>query len=252
MKAMRTFKWLVQVVLLGYLVMWTFGLFIVGPLFLFFLCTGGIRIRGYWRLVGAALRGRLMILPNHPSLLYETFGLGMLLFPWYLIVPWCFIWSVPDKRLLDGWGMPGWIRIALRCIQMDRTSVKAGVGGNGDMKRVLYWRGIIVSHPEKGRTFGEANSHKVPLARGERRMQKIDSGLTLTAHQAGAWTLPCWVHVSDDAPVSITTSFRRMFGRHNKKYRPVVYSFLRPAYRIGGPFDREQANAKLQDEIFSA
>ncbi len=251
MTTMRKVAWLLWVILSGYVVMWTFGL-ILGLTFMFFILTGRIRIHGYWNLIRAALKGRTMILTNHPTLFFETFGMGALLFPWFLIVPWCFVWSIPDKRLLDSWNMPGWLRTALRCTEVNRSKRMSGGRGGLKAKEVLRMRGIIVGHPEQGRTFGEANARKSPLVRGNRQMQEIGASLlTQIAYEAKASILPGWIEVSDKEPVSLLTSFKRMFGSENKKYRPVIYHFGRP-YRPSRPFDLARENEKLQKEVFDA
>lgn len=251
MTTMRKVAWLLWVILSGYVVMWTFGL-ILGLTFMFFILTGRIRIHGYWNLIRAALKGRTMILTNHPTLFFETFGMGALLFPWFLIVPWCFVWSMPDKRLLDKWKLPGWVRTALRCIEVNRLKrISAGRGGV-KAREILHMHGIIVGHPEQGRTFGEANARKSPLVRGNRQMQKIDASLlTQIACEAKASILPGWVEVPYTEPVSVTESFRRMFGRKNRRYRPVIYHFGRP-YKPSERFNLVIENEKLQNEILNA
>jgi len=252
MKVVRSVLWTAGVILAGYFVAWTFGLVVVGPLVLFFLATGRIRIKGYWNLVRAALRGRVIILLNHPTLFFETFVIGGLLFPWYLIFPQCFVWSLPDKRLLDDWKMPAWIRVLLRCIQLDRSRRIANGRGGVDTAEVLKMGWVVVGHPEMGRTLGEANRHRVPLQHDGRVMQKIASKLTLVADKAEAAILPGWVDVPYREPVPIMESFRRMFGRENQKYWPIVFSFSHPAYRPGRPFRLDSENDRLQHEIFSA
>ena len=251
MKIFRKTLWMTAVILSGYAVAWTFGL-ILGFLFLFFLATGRLKVHGYWNLVFSVLRGRLMIFPNHPTLLFETFGIPMLLFPWYLIVPWCFLWSMPDRRLLDLWKLPTWIRIALRCISVDRTSRMARGRGRMHANKVLRSGFVIVAHPESGRTFGEANRNKLPLNCCGRVMQKIESNLVEVALETNAWILPVWVDVPYWKPVSIVTSFRRMFGTCNARYRPVTISFERPRYKETMPFVLSRANERLQKEIFRA
>ncbi|MCE9541551.1 hypothetical protein K8R03_03265 [Candidatus Kaiserbacteria bacterium] len=253
MRTVRTIAWLLGTTLSGYLVAWTFGLFVLGPLLTFFFLTGRMRVVGYGNLIRAALRGRLLILMNHPTLLFETFGIGALLLPLFLFVPWCFIWSTPDKRLLDQWKLPRWVRTMLRCLPIDRSDTMTGVRSTFAMKRVLQWRGVVVAHPERGRTFGEANRRREPIVRSGRAMQKIASSLTEVAHLADARILPGWVEVPfSKEPVSILTSLRRMFGRKNRRYWPVTYSFSRVPYRTGTEFNRETENARLQNEIFEA
>src|SRR3989344_739465 len=246
-RVLRSFLWAAGVILAGYFVAWTFGLFVVGPLVLYWFVTGRILVRGYWNLVSTVLQGRVIILLNHPSLFFETFVIGGLLFPWYLIFPQCFVWSLPDKRLLDQWKLPGVIRIALRCVELDRSKRIANGRGGVNTSELLRTGWVFVGHPERGRTFGEANRHRIPVERNGRIMQKIEekSRLTLIAYKSGAWILPGHIHVPYNEPISITASFRRMFGRENTKYRPVVFSFKRPKYRPQDPFELERENERL-------
>ena len=145
------------------------------------------------------------------------------------------------------------VRRALRCIETDRSQAERAAASTVHMVKVLRFGGVIVAHPEMGRTLGEANKNKPPLKHGEREMQKIDSRLTEVAHKAGAWILPGWVEVPEwREPVRITTSFRRMFWRKNKRYWPVVYSFGQPIYRPSEPFDLKAENERLQQAIFDA
>src|SRR3989338_9123187 len=122
MKTLRRFAWLAWVILGGYPVAWTFGLFVLGPLLIYLVVSGRFIIRGYWRLLGNVIRGRVLILANHPSILAETFFLGALLFPIFPIMPWGVVWTMPDTKLLDRWGMPGWMRLFFRTIVVDRSS----------------------------------------------------------------------------------------------------------------------------------
>lgn len=89
---------------------------------------GRIRIVGHKRFLQAASGGRTLILSNHPSLLAETFLLGALAAPLYLKDSRRALWTMPDTRLLDSWGMPEWLRDDLHCIVADRRSpVKTAV-----------------------------------------------------------------------------------------------------------------------------
>lgn len=244
--------WRLVVTLAGYLVAWTLGLFVAGPYALWLIVTRRVRIKGYWNLVAAVLKGRTMILMNHPSLFYETILIVAVLFPWYLFFPRAFIWSLPDRRLLDQWGMKPWMRVLLRCIELDRSDRIVNGHGGVNATEVLKIGWVVAGHPEAGRTFGDANRKREPLSHGYRQMQKIESKLTLVAYKSGAQILAGWVEVNDPSPVSVTTSFRRMFGRNNRRHRPVTFYFRRSAYRPAEPFDLDRENKRLQDEIFSA
>src|SRR5262245_55007130 len=77
---------------------------------------GRIKVIGEERFMEAARRGRTLILTNHPSLLAETFLLGALAAPLFLKDARLGLWTIPDERLLDLWGMPAWLREDLHCI----------------------------------------------------------------------------------------------------------------------------------------
>ncbi|MBV9159799.1 MAG: hypothetical protein JO019_04355 [Candidatus Kaiserbacteria bacterium] len=254
MKKLRLWAWLLWVILSGYVVAWILGIFILGPLTMYFLLTRRVIVRGYWRLVGEALRGKLLILTNHPTVFVETFLLGALLFPWFLVCPWAFVWTMPDKRLLDLWNMPGWMRVMLRCIVVDRRSRVKGGRGLLIAGQIVRARFVVVGNPEQGRTFGEANKNKIPLVRNDREMQVIEQSLlTQLAYETGARILPGYIEVPyAREQVSLQECFARMFGKDNAKHRPVILSFTRKAYRITGPFDLAKENERLQIEIMEA
>lgn len=242
---------LLKIILSGYWVAWTYGMK-MGLRNCRLMLLGRICVHGYWRLLWCALRGRLMIMPNHPTLYHETFGIAWLLFPLYLFLPWCFIFSTPDRRLLDRWKMPEKRRDQLRCIQLDRSDAHAGATGFRKMRRVLDWRGIIVAHGEEGRTTGDANRNKTPIVRNGIAMQKISSKLTRVAHESRATILPCKVVVPgfEELP-DARESQRQILGKGNERYWPVEY-FFGPEYRTRHPFDLAFENERLQEAIFNA
>lgn len=253
MKTLRNAVWLLWVILSGYVVAWTFGLFVLGPMFLFFVVTGRVKIVGYWNLVRTVLKGRVLIATNHPTVVAETFGMGALLFPWYLLFPQCFVWSMPDVKLLDAWRIPGWIRVALRCVVVDRAKTSANISAALKAVRVLRAGGVVVAFPEGGRTFGNANRNRIPLEYKGRYMQEIKSALTHVAHGADAWILPGWVNAPhSDENVTVSGFLTRTFGHENKRFWPITFCFRRSAYRPDVSFDPTRENNRLQEEIFSS
>jgi acyltransferase-like protein len=212
---------------------------------------GRIRVVGHKRFLQAASGGRTLILTNHPSLLAETFLLGALAAPLYLRDSRRALWTMPDARLLDSWGMPEWLRDDLHCIVADRRSaVKNGRAFQKAMA-VLEAGGTIVAHPEEGRTFGAANKHRTTLkGDGAREMQKIErSQLVTLAARTGAEILPGWVDVPHAREaLSLGACIRRLVTTDDV----ITFSFRQPPYRVRAEFDLAEENAILQEKIFAA
>ena len=211
---------------------------------------GRIRVVGRTRFMAAASGGRTLILTNHPSLLAETFLLGALAAPLYLRDSRRALWTMPDVRLLDSWGMPEWLRDDLHCIVADRRSpVKSGRASQKAMA-VLEAGGTIVAHPAEGRTFGAANTNRTALKRGAREMQKIErSQLVTIAARSGAAILPGWVDVPyAREALSLGACIRRLITTDEV----ITFSFRQPPYLVKADFDLATENAILQERIFAA
>jgi|GEM_PF-5995920 len=241
--------WCVRVIVIGYLVAWTFGI-VLGIAFLLGLITDRIRVHGYGRLVSAAFRGKVIFAMNHPSL-SEPFIVPALLFPLYLVFPWCFPWSSPDQKLLGEWHMPEWQRIALRCIVFDRTrKMVSGRAWKKARKVLERLNAIFIFFPEEGRTKGAANKHRIPLSSNGRILQKVNSSMLRHAHKANAWVLPIHLKTDDGAETNaFWANFRRSIG---VKMIFTVGHLYKPGYKPGQPFDLEAANRILEHKILHA
>jgi len=237
--------WCACVVIIGYPVAWVFGT-ILGLAFMFGLLFGHIRVYGYSRLVGAAIRGKVIIMVNHPNLV-EPFVIPALLFPWYWIFPWCFPWSTPDQKLLGEWKMPAWQRIALRCIIFDRTKIMTSGRAWKKIQTVMrYLRAIVVFFPEEGRTNGAGNKGRIPLSYGNRMLQELRSSALRHAHETGAWVLPIYLYTENKAE---TTAFWINF----RKARAAGMVFVvGHRYKPGIPFVLAEQNQILGQKILHA
>ncbi len=209
-----------------------------------------LKIIGEERFMDAAREGRSLILTNHPSLLAETFLLGALAAPLYLKDPRRGLWTIPDERLLDLWGMPAWLREDLHCIVADRRSAVKNGRASQKVMAVLEAGGTIIAHPEEGRTFGAANRNRVPLKRGTREMQKIERSLLVTlAARTEATILPGWVDVPHAREaLSLGACIKRLITTDEV----ITFSFRQPPYRVNADLDLATENAILQEKIFEA
>ncbi len=218
----------------------------------FFIRIGRIRVIGHGRLMAAAKNGRTMISTNHPSLLAETLLLGALVAPLYLRDTRRALWTMPDVRLLNAWHMPEGLRRELHCIVTDRrSSIRSGRAAI-EAIHVLENGGTLVTHPEQGRTFGEANVRegRPLIKRNGRIMRDIGrSDVLKIAARAGVHILPGWI----DVPyVREALSLPRCIWRLFTRNEVITISFREPPYFIEHPFDFELENKRLQDKIFNA
>lgn len=230
----------VWVQVLGYMVVWTLGV-IGGVLFWLLVLCGRIRIQGYWRAVGEVWRGRLIIAANHPSL-GEPALIALMFFPWYLIAPWrFFVWSVPDRRLVT----PAlrWLFTLGRCIAVDRSARRHNRAASRDIPAVLATGGVVVIHPEAGRTSTEALGRPI-IEWGNRQLRTLRSGAPSLALRAGARILPLWV--AGAQAVFPRAGFPLRFDRE-----VVTFSFGRAYQPTPGrtPCDY---NRELEDKLFRA
>ncbi|MDP3779213.1 MAG: lysophospholipid acyltransferase family protein [bacterium] len=162
----------------------------LGTLFLFLVLIGRIRIKGYLAAIRLAARGKVIIAANHPTML-ETLLIPLLFFPLYLFHLRFFVWSVPDRRLLPP--RLRWIFRLARCITIDRSDQNLTKHTIQAVAHVLSRNGVVIIHPEAGRTFkGETF-----ITLGNRRMRSFVSGVPALARSAGATLLPLWVSGTD-------------------------------------------------------
>lgn len=162
----------------------------LGCMFFLLAILGRVRIHGYMRAIRTVARGRVIIAANHPSML-ETFLIPLMFFPWYLCLLRFFVWSVPDQRLLP----PGmrWLFWVARCVTVDRSKPDSNKQALRELAALLQRKGIIVIHPEAGRTF----KGKHFLFSGERHIRHFVSGVPALARSTNAVILPLWVSGTD-------------------------------------------------------
>src|SRR3989344_7992833 len=78
----------------------TFGSFVLGPMYMNLRHQGRLRVYGQEGLKTAMAQGPVIIVANHPSLIY-TFLVAMVLFPQYLTSSRFFVWSMPDEKFFE-------------------------------------------------------------------------------------------------------------------------------------------------------
>ncbi len=175
----------------------------LGLLFFVLLALGRVRIRGYFRAVRLVARGKVIIASNHPSML-ETFLIPLSFFPLNLVLLRFFIWSVPDRRLLPP--RLRWLFWLMRCITVDRSERNKNNRTFYALTDILLARGVIIIHPEAGRTGkGTTFIHK-----DGRRVRRFLSRVPTLARHTGAIILPLWVEGADKV-LPIGTAIPRFF-----------------------------------------
>ena len=170
----------------------------LGILLAVFLALGRIKIKGYCRALRVVARGNVIIAANHPSML-ETILIPLLFFPLYLLHLRFFIWSMPDRRLLPP--RMRWLFWFARCAAIDRTDPRSTKPALEKLTDILKHKGVIVIHPEAGRT----NKGDTFLMCGRRRIRHFASGVPSLARSASATILPLWISGTDKVlPIGMT------------------------------------------------
>lgn len=168
--------------------------FVIGiPLGLFFtilLACGRIQIKGYRRALRFIKHGNVIIATNHPSML-ETILIPLLFFPFYLISLRFFVWSVPDRKLLPPYFR--WLFWIARCATVDRGNRSYNVHALKKLSLILQKKGIIVIHPEAGRTHKGMQF----LSHNDRRIRILTSNISSLARSTQATIIPLWVSGTD-------------------------------------------------------
>ena len=198
----------------------------LGLMFVVLLAFGRVKIRGYMRAVRLACRGRLIIASNHPSML-ETFLIPLSFFPLNILLLRLFVWSVPDRRLLPR--RLRWLFWLTRCITIDRTQPNKNKHTLEKMTEVLEAGGVVVVHPEAGRT-GKGTSF---IHKDDRRLRGFLSSVPTLARRTNAMILPLWVSGAERV-LPIGSMFPRLWRSK------IVLSFGVP-YKPG---EREKGKAE--------
>jgi len=168
-----------------------------GLFFWIFYACGLVRVKGYWKLLAAVRRGRVLIAARHPTLL-ETFIIPFMFWPFVITNPKkLFVWSMPAKELFSE-------RISrilfsyAHCIPVDRSG-----GSNREaietMRSVLRSGATVVVHPEQGRTRSESRSSQKPTKRygrnADRYIRRIVSQIPNISRETGAQVVPVYIDV---------------------------------------------------------
>lgn len=165
----------------------------LGIFFALLLALGRIKVKGYGRAIRLIAHGKVIIAANHPSM-FETFLIPLLFFPLYLVHLRFFVWSVPDRRLLPP--RLRWLFWFGRCVTLDRTNPESKKEAMSRLTAILKNNGIILIHPEAGRT-NKGEKFLMNGMRGNRRIRRFVSGVPSLARNTGATILPLWVSGTD-------------------------------------------------------
>jgi 1-acyl-sn-glycerol-3-phosphate acyltransferase len=226
----------------GYAVAWSLGN-IIGPIVMLLILFRIVRIRGYENLLRSALKGRLIIAPNHPTLI-ETLIIPGLLWPWYLVFPRLFVWSVPDHRLFHT--CVKWTYPVVRCVTVDREKRAGNIEKAYRVRSILKDGGIVVIHPEGGRTIKGAEFTRL----GGRRVRRIRSLVPWIAAESSARILPVWISIRRvRTPVTYGEGVVRLFHR---SHCPIIFSFGHGPYAIAHPVHMREENKKLEQLILTS
>lgn len=210
----------------------------LGIFFVLLLALGRIKIKGYGRAVRLVARGKVIIAANHPSML-ETLLIPLLFFPLYLVHLRFFVWSVPDRRLLNP--TLRWLFCLLRCVTLDRSDPSLTKPALYKLTEILEHNGIVLIHPEAGRT----SKGETFLMRGDRRMRHFVSGVPSLARSTGATILPLWVSGTDIVlPIGATVP-RLMRSK-------IIFSFGIPYVPAKEKKDRGQESLTLAYAILGS
>jgi 1-acyl-sn-glycerol-3-phosphate acyltransferase len=171
------------------------------------LICGRIRVEGYWRTWRLLMKGNVLIVSNHPSLL-EAFALPSLFWVWQFWRPRCFPWNIADTQLLGKYGR--WLYPALRCIPVDRRELNGGPSRKAALKSVreiLKRNGSLIIYPEEGRTCkGESFIYL-----GNDRVRTCNPNAINLARTARATVIPVWVEYGDiEQPRSLWADFAKL------------------------------------------
>ena len=210
----------------------------LGILFALLVALGRIKINGYSRALRLVARGKVIITANHPSML-ETLLIPLLFFPLYLVHLRFFVWSVPDRRLLNPYIR--WLFCFGRCVTLDRSNPSLTKPALYKLTAILEHNGVILIHPEAGRT-GKGETF---LIRGNRRMRHFVSGVPSLARTTHATILPLWVSGTDIVlPIGATVP-------HLMRSK-IIFSFGTPYVPAKEKKDREQESIILAKAILAS
>ena len=206
-------------------------------LFFLLILIGRVRIKGYRTALRLAARGNLIITANHPSM-FETILIPLIFFPLPLLHLRFFVWSVPDRRLLPP--KLRWLFRITRCITIDRSNHGTAKHTLKRITQVLSTHGVVIIHPEAGRTFkGEEF-----ITLGERRMRSFVSGVPALARNASATILPLWISGTD-----IVMPYGAWLPRFIRS--KITFSFG-TSYRVLKKGKREEESSQLARAILTS
>lgn len=216
----------------------------------FWYITGKFRVVGYGRYFEAMLRGRIIIVSNHPTILESMFLSSMLagLFP--VVIPFVWPFSLPDYRLLPE--KLRWLYPLIRCITVHRADVRHSVRGLGKARELLLEGEVLVVHPEGGRTWKRDEGEPLDFVTyGARRLRPIRSThVAKLALQTDALILPVYVEFGG-TPINTSESLISFYKRGMTFYVGEVYDPVAVA-QSGGAWSFDAMNREMESRILCA
>lgn len=183
---------------------------IVGVIFLVFWARGMIWIEGYWKTFWAILRGRLLIVSNHPVMQDPLVYVGLWWWACILYPPKFLIWNLPGRNYFDDllgkvsrdkWKhFPKWIYPIIHCIPVDR--------GGENLMEVIRKSNQVISAKRTLLVFGEtrrtgSRDRNDPGAEieftyskdGSRQIQPCTAAVIKTSTKKKARFITAWISV---------------------------------------------------------
>lgn len=235
--------------LYAYLFAYTAGLLFFVWNSIWFL-TGKLKVVGYGKFLEAVLRGRVIIVSNHPTILESVF-LSTLLVPLFPVLAPC-LWpfSLPDHRLLPE--RLRWLYPLIRCITVHRADVRHSVRGLSKIRDLLMDGEVVVIHPEGGRTWkrdvGETDDF---VTYGTRRLRPIrTTHVAKLALQTNALILPIYVKFGG-GPINTSESLVSFYKRGMTFHVGDMYDPVAVA-QSGGVWSLDVVNREMESRILRA
>ncbi len=159
-----------------------------GLLFQFLQWTGRIQVVGRGNIPRNL--GKLIFLPNHPSLM-DPILISLLFFKQHFWHPfWLTPWNIPEKtHYYDPWYF-WWLRCRLIPVKGDRNRLSTNRKAIQKMVRVLQANQTLILFPEGSRTF---KGKEFVYSRTGKRLRPLKGGVALILEKTKALAVPVWI-----------------------------------------------------------
>jgi hypothetical protein len=251
----------------AYKVAWTMG-HKLGLAMAWWRLQGNVKVHGLNRALDALAQGNCVITWNH-SCVPDNFWLNGLFYrPFssrsYLYNDRFFIYSMPDRRILDACHMTEEQAKKLRCIIVDRSDIKVGQRGLIEARKVLRAGKNVSAQGEEGRTHGLSNEGKQLFwnEAHDRCIREISDSVLLIANKATTY-IPAYLKAPlvEDMPrdwgLSYSEPMRRIRGQAGKQYLPFEFFFgesfrLSTEFKYSDKIARKRVLLDMQERILHA